>query len=316
MKPSVPQTFAGLDVGGTAIKALAFSADGKILAEEKTLTGDDGSTSWIQRARKLLASVLAGCRHPNRVGVAAPGLPSRDGKMIRFMPGRLRGLEGLDWQQELGVEHFVPVLNDAQAALLGETWLGAGRGCSNVIMLTLGTGVGGAAMVDGRILHGHIGRAGHLGHISLAPDGALDITNTPGSLEDAISEHTLPTRSSGQFVSTRDLVAAVRQNSADANRIWLRSVRALAAALAGLINVLDPEVVILGGGIADAGESLFGPVQSALDQFEWRPGGSQVRLAQAVLGANAGAAGAARAAQLAADSANLTTTPSSTLIFS
>jgi glucokinase len=301
MSATSPRAFAGLDIGGTAIKAMAFSPDGKVLAEEKSLTGDDGSSSWIKRARSVFDAVTTRCPQPIRVGVAAPGLPAENGGSIRFMPGRLRGLENLNWQKELGFDVPVPVLNDAQAALLGETWLGASRGCSNVILLTLGTGVGGAAMVDGRILRGHIGRAGHLGHTSLDPDGPLDIVNTPGSLEDAISEHTLPARSSGKFASTRDLVVAVRQNSTEANQIWLRSVRALAAALAGFVNVLDPEVVILGGGIADAGESLFGPLQSSLDQFEWRPGGSRVRVIQAQLGPNAGAVGAARAAQLESD---------------
>jgi glucokinase len=301
MRAIPPKSFAGIDVGGTAIKAIAYSPNGEVLAHEKSLTEDDGSNRWIKNVRSVCASVVARCPQPVRIGIAAPGLTDEKGSSIRFMPGRLTGLENLDWQQALDLEFAIPVLNDAQAALLGEHWLGAARDCSNVFLLTLGTGVGGAAMVDGNILRGHIGRAGHLGHVSLNPDGPLDVVNTPGSLEDAISEHTLPARSKGRYASTMDLVAAVRQDSTDANEIWLRSVRALAVGLAGLINVLDPELVILGGGIADAGETLFTPLRSELDRFEWRPGGSRVRLAQAQLGSNAGAAGAARAAQLEAE---------------
>jgi glucokinase len=296
-----PKTYAGIDIGGTAIKAIAYSPSRELLAHEKMPTKDDGSNAWIQNVRSVFRSLVARCPQPIRAGIAAPGLPNENGRSIRFMPGRLAGLENLHWQQALDFEFAIPVLNDAQAALLGEHWLGSAQDCSNVILLTLGTGVGGAAMVDGRILRGHIGRAGHLGHISLNPDGALDVVNTPGSLEDAISEHTLPARSKGRFGSTMDLVAAVRKNSSDANEIWLRSVRALAAGLAGLINVLDPELVILGGGIADAGDTLFAPLRFELDRFEWCPGGSRVRLAQAQLGSNAGAAGAARAAQLEAE---------------
>ena len=161
------------------------------------------------------------------------------------------------------------------------------------MLLTLGTGVGGAIMVDGRILRGHLGRAGHLGHVSLDPEGGPDVVNTPGSLEDAIGEHNVKQRSSGRFNSTRELVAAVRDGSAEAAEVWLRSVRALAAAIAGFINVLDPEAVVIGGGIADADESLFQPLQAVLDQFEWRPGGARVRLVKAALGRNAGAVGAA-----------------------
>jgi glucokinase len=153
-------------------------------------------------------------------------------------------------------------------------------------------------MVDGHILQGHIGRAGHLGHLSLNPDGPLDIASTPGSLEDAIGECTLAARCSGRFSTTRELVAAFRQGSPDARKVWLQSVRALAAALAGLINVLDPEIVVIGGGIADADDALFEPLQEGLDKFEWRPGGAKVRLAKAELGQNAGAAGAAYGAKL------------------
>ena len=220
---------------------------------------------------------------------------------MAYMPGRLPGLEGLDWQEWLELDTAVPVFNDAQAALLGEVWLGAARNTTNVVLLTLGTGVGGAAMVDGRILRGHIGRAGHLGHVSLDPNGPPDITGAPGSVEDAIGECSLPLRGAGRFASTRELVVAFRAGSPEAAEIWLRSVRALAAALTGFINVLDPEIVVLGGGIADANEALFEPLQAHLDKFEWRPGGARVRLVKAALGRNAGAAGAAYGAKLAAE---------------
>jgi len=92
------------------------------------------------------------------------------------MPGRLKGLEGLKWQNALKSSRPVPVLNDAQAALMGEVWMGAARGATNVFLLTLGTGVGGAAMVDGRVLRGHLGRAGHLGHVSLDPNAPPAMT--------------------------------------------------------------------------------------------------------------------------------------------
>jgi glucokinase len=168
-----------------------------------------------------------------------------------------------------------------------------------VILLTLGTGGGGAAMVDGRVLRGHLGRAGHLGHVSLDPYGPLDIVGTPGSLEDAIGEHNVAKRAGGRFQSTRELVKAVEQGSSEAADIWLKSVRALAAALTGFINVLDPQLVVIGGGIADADHSLFDPLNKFLNQFEWRPGGARVRIVKAALGKHAGAIGAAYGALLA-----------------
>src|SRR5208282_3807408 len=131
---------------------------------------------------------------PAWIGLAAPGLAAPDQRLIRCMPGRLPGLERLVWRKVLKAAGPVPVLNDAQAALLGEVWRGAARGARNACLLTLGTGVGGAALVDGRLLRGHIGRAGHLGHASLDPAGPPDVARTPGSLENAIGECTLKAR--------------------------------------------------------------------------------------------------------------------------
>ena len=129
---------------------------------------------------------------PAWIGLAAPGLAAQDQRSIRYMPERLPGLEGLVWRRFFRAAQPVPILNDAKAALLGEVWRGAAVGAADAILLTLGTGVGGAALVDGRLLHGHMAAAGHLGHISLDPAGPLDIAGTPGSLEDAIGAHSRP----------------------------------------------------------------------------------------------------------------------------
>jgi len=297
-----PQALIGLDVGGTNIKAMAFTPDGQKLAEDLAPTGDDGTTAWRDNARDVFRKILTRCPADYRVGVAAPGLAAADGSSIISMPGKLSGVEGLVWQEWLGLSEPVPVLNDAKAALLGERWLGAARGSDNVLLLTLGTGVGGAMIVDGHLLHGYSGRAGHLGHVSLDPDGPPDLVKTPGSLEDAIGEHSVRQRSKGRFASTRDLVMAFRSGSAEAAEVWLKSVKALAAALVGFMNSFDPEIIVLGGGIADADDSLFEPLQKFLDAMEWHPQGAKVRIVKAALGGTAGAAGAAYAAKLAAAS--------------
>ena len=203
------------------------------------------------------------------------------------------GLEGFDWGEYLGRPDGVTVTNDANAALLGEVWQGAARGRRHVVLLTLGTGVGGAVLTDGRLLRGATGRAGHLGHISLDPRGPIGIMNTPGAIEELIGECSLATRSGGRFDTTRALLDAAEAGDTAAAEIWARSVRALACAIASYINVLDPEVVILGGGITEAGDRLWQPLERELDQVEWRPGGLRVPIVRAALGGWAGTYGAA-----------------------
>ncbi len=280
----------GIDLGGTHVKGLVVDEWGRVHAEDTRPTEDGAAGAWRDNVRRVVAGLQGRFPTIAVAGLCAPGLASRDEKMIVSMPGRLQGLEGLDWSNELRLPTVV--LNDAHAALLGEVWLGAARGGTNVLMVTLGTGVGGAAMVDGRLLRGHLGRAGHVGHLSLDPAGEPDIVRTPGSLEDAMGDCTVGRRSGGRFATTRALVAAVIAGDEAARAVWERSTGALGAALAGLINVLDPQMIVLGGGIAAAGEVLFTPLRVALDRMEWRIGATGVALVPAKLGAQAGAFGA------------------------
>ncbi|MBI3417870.1 MAG: ROK family protein [Verrucomicrobia bacterium] len=288
----------GIDLGGSSIKAVAVTPAGENLLQRNVEFETEEKMDWALKIRALLDQIQTerGVR-AQTIGLSAPGLAASDGRSIAYMPGRLQGLERLDWTTFLGTRLPVPVLNDAQAALLGESWLGAARRFQNVILLTLGTGVGGAAMVDGKLLHGHLGRAGHFGHICLDPEGAPDICGTPGSLELAIGNATIRDRSGGRFQTTHELLAAHTAGDAQATAIWLKSVKALAGAVASFINILDPAAVIIGGGVARAGNSLFEPLQHFLDAMEWRPGGQRAQLLPAQLGEFAGAFGAARHAQ-------------------
>lgn len=283
----------GIDLGATHVKAVAITPPGDLLTEDRFDTGDVES-AWRERIRTYVASVERNRGEAAWIGVAAPGLAAPDGRTIAWMQGRLADVQGLDWTAHLGRRGVVAVLNDAHAALIAELWRGAAVGAQDAVLLTLGTGVGGAIACDGRLLRGHLGRAGHLGHLSLDSDGPHDIVNTPGSLEDAIGDHTVHARTGGRFASTAALVAAHVAGDIDASRVWLRSVKVLAAAVASIINAVDPEVFLIGGGIARAGPALFDPLGRFLDDFEWRPSGARVRVVPAALGELAGALGAAR----------------------
>jgi glucokinase len=281
----------GVDLGGTNIKIVVVSPDGTVL-DYVTCDTADTEGSWAQTIKTNLDQIRSRRGEtPCHIGLAAPGLAAKDGRSIAYMQGRLAGLQGFMWGDFLDLP--VVVLNDAHAALLGEVWQGAAKGYRNVILLTLGTGVGGAVLVDGRLIKGQIGRAGHLGHTSINSDGAPDIVNTPGSLEQMVGNYNLSERSAGRFTSTRELVEAHLGGDSEATTIWLRSIHHLAAAIASFINAFDPEVVIIGGGIAQAGSALFDPLGQYLDRFEWRPIDHQVPIIAAALGEKAGAIGAA-----------------------
>jgi glucokinase len=288
----------GIDLGGTEIKAGAFSLEGDLLDRRLAPTRDgeqeNGCPAFLEESKRVLHDLTQTLGSPpRRIGVAAPGLASREASCISFMPGRLAGLENLHWQQALGQADPVPVLNDAHAALLGEVWQGAASGLRDVVLLTLGTGVGGAIVADGRLIRGHLGRAGHLGHLTVDHHGPPTITGTPGGIEMAIGNATVAQRTDGRFTMTRDLAAAALAGDALAQDVWNDSVHALAAHLAGLICALDPEVIVIGGGLAELDDFLFSPLRAHLDTMEWRPNGQRVEIRKAALGSWAGAYGAA-----------------------
>jgi glucokinase len=290
----------GIDVGGTDIKVLVVDESGEILDRATTLSfdgtiGEDGEPLWKSSVRNFVeeAQRKQGVR-PASIGVAAPGLVAEDKRSIALMPGRLDGLVGLDWTTFLQFDHVVPVLNDAQAALFGERWRGAAADYLHAILLTLGTGVGGAILTDGWVMHGALGRAGHFGHVSVEESAEQSIVGAPGALELAIGNCTIRERSGGRFASTLALVEAHRAGDSFATAVWTKSVRTLARAIASFINILDPEAVIIGGGIARAASDLFELLGAELDTIEWRPYGRRVQIVPAALGEWAGALGAAR----------------------
>lgn len=287
----------GIDLGGTSVKAVALTESGRLLAERNVPFDAEQTMDWARVIAATIEDLQAQQNRPHvRIGLSAPGLAAPDGRSIAYMPGRLEGLTGLDWTDFLESDEPVPVLNDAHAALWGEVWQGAAKGLQNVIMLTLGTGVGGAAMVDGRLLRGHTGKAGHLGHTCLDPEGPPDVCGIPGSLEWVIGNDTIEERSGGRFHSTHDLIAAHRAGDPNATAIWMKSLHGLACAIGSFTNILDPEAVIIGGGIARAADALFEPLRHMVADVEWKVSRHQVKLLPAQLGELAGAYGAARRA--------------------
>ena len=140
-----PQTTVGVDIGGTRIKAVAVAPDGKIAAQRIAPTVDDVE-SLVGVVGGLIRELAAA---DAAIGISAPGIAARNNRSIAWMRGRIEAVEGLDWQAQL--KRNIWVLNDAHAAATAEAWVGAARGASHAVVLTLGTGVGGGVIVDGRL---------------------------------------------------------------------------------------------------------------------------------------------------------------------
>jgi glucokinase len=258
----------GIDLGGTNVKAAAVSEGGEVLAQTSApTTARDGADAVASNVAREMASLEAEVGRPaSAVGMAAPGMVARDGRSMASISGHLECVEGFDWAEYL-TGRAPALLNDAHAALLGEVWRGAAEGARDAVLLTLGTGVGGAILSGGRLLRGHLGRAGHLGHMCLDVDAPRDSLGIPGTLEEAIGNRTLPHRSAGRFDSTERLVAAYLACDGEAARVWLRSVFRLACAVTSIINALDPEIVIIGGGVARARAALLEPLERRIRQL-------------------------------------------------
>jgi glucokinase len=282
----------GIDLGGTRIKAVLIDADGNVLGENCQPTNDGDDKVWknaVARAVKELQTLVKVDKIA--IGLSAPGLPDNSNTCIACMPGRMQGLEHFNWAEFLQRPAFV--LNDAVAAMMGEAKFGAARGKKNAVMLTLGTGVGGAILIDGKPYQGAMNKAGHIGHMVINDEGESDITGMPGSLEECIGNCTVEKRSKGKFTSTQEMLEAYKKGDVFAKEVWMKSVRQLGIGLASLANILSPEIIVVGGGIAQADDDLFLPLNEFMKQFEWQPQGKTTSIVKAVFGDMAGAIGVA-----------------------
>lgn len=277
-------TLAGIDIGGTQIKAGLVDESGHVLASSSVPT-----PAALPAFRDALLTLIAklACDSPAAVGIGCKGIINPETTRVEALPGTLSYLEGslLSDLVAAAIPPGTPVAadNDARAAMAGEFAWGAAKGRQHALMLTLGTGVGGGVVADGRLLRGATGVAGHLGHVTVDPDGPPCICGSHGCLETIFSARAIEAEAfavAHRGCASR-LTALHEQNAltceavfqaafdgdALARRIVDRATRALGAALAGLIHVFDPEIVIVGGQIAEAGEPLFAALRR---EVAWR----------------------------------------------
>jgi glucokinase len=274
----------GIDIGGTRIKTAGVSRSGEILAAREVAT-----PSSLEGMREALRIAVAELQSDGLLieaaGLGCKGIIHPENTEVVTLPGTLHYLES--HRLSSLVEEFLPTGcpvfadNDARAALAGESVWGAARGCKDALLLTLGTGIGGAILSDGKILRGAGGVAGHIGHLTVDPEGVDCICGNRGCLETIFSARAIESAASAAMhrgvasalmavegpLTCEKVFACARGGDPIAQRIVTRATMVLGAMIGGLIHVLDPEVVILTGQIAESLDMLLEPLRS---EAGWR----------------------------------------------
>ncbi len=313
----------GADVGGTNVKFTLVDAAGQRLLQGDIPTDPADPAGTLQRLAAAIAEHPAAAgRRPAAVGLACAGIvDSATGRL-----GRSPNLPGWQDSDLAGAlrRAFGPVAiaaaNDVNAALYGESRFGAGRGCRHLVMIALGTGVGGGVLIDGRLLTGFADGAGEIGHMTLDPDGPPCPCGNGGCLEAYCGSVGLmrqarrlgddPAASPawrrliaarGAALTTRDCHELAQAGDRTAGELFAAAGRRLGQAVASLVNVLAPERVIIGGGVAQAGELLLSPCRDMVARHVMSTAGRATPVVPAQLGPYAAAIGAAALAAAATE---------------
>jgi len=302
--------YVGLDVGGTNLKGARIGEAGEVLArlhEPVVRDHPDDLLAQFERAVKT----LGGGSELRAVGIGLPGIVDQSAARLRGVPNlpALAALRDRDLAAEVGARTGAPTFleNDANAAGLAEAWLGAGRGAESLVFLTLGTGVGGAVILRERLWTGRSGYAGEVGHVQLDPDGEPCGCGSRGCLETVVgiagwsrrAEEKIKTRKSrlvGQRIDPAAVVAAAHEGDAVALEVVDETARALGQALGGLVNTLNPERAVIGGGVAAAGPFLLDRIVRETRKCCWPQAFEDCAFRLSELGGDSGVVGAARVA--------------------
>ena len=304
----------GIDLGGTNLRAAVVDEEGRVLAQARMETrAADGAEAVLSRlaqvARDAAKAGGIALRDVAACGVGSPGpLDASMGKVLYTpnLPGWRDVPVASRMKDALGVPCFLE--NDANAAGFGEFWRGAGRGSTEMVIYTLGTGVGGCLIVGGRLHRGKDQMAGHLGHAILFPDGRACGCGAKGCVEQYCSatavarearEATLRGIQTGleklvpEAITARAVHEAAVAGSAYCRELLARTGRLLGIAAASVVNVVDPQTIVIYGGMAAAGEMLLGPCRAAVREYALSPARERVKVVPAELGEDAGVIGAA-----------------------
>jgi glucokinase len=295
--PPVTRRYLGIDVGGTNSKLAVLEVAGDrraVLATATIPTGPGGDPGEVVGRLAGAGARLAAEHGPvAAAGAGVPGLFDIDSGRIVLFPNLPAAWTGAAFREPLagGLGLPVALINDARAFTLAESRMGAAAGCPTVVCLTLGTGVGGGVVVDGRLRFGPSGRAGELGHQVIEADGPPCGCGNRGCVE-AFAAGAVLCRLGGRATPEAVYAAAAAGDERAAAGV-AAVIGRLAVGIANLVTVLWPERVVVGGGVAAAGDRLFGPLRAAVAAAAPLVDPAAYEIVPAALGPGAGAIGAA-----------------------
>lgn len=305
----------GIDVGGTNLRGALVDSDGKIIKRLKTASqADEGIEAVINNLVSLIRSIGEGA-DVSGVGFGIPGIIDFKDGIITQAPN-ISNVNNYPIRENLrarlGDEMRVIIENDANCAAVGEWWMGAGKDAGSLVMITLGTGVGGGIILDGKLWRGADGMGGEVGHMTIYPDGARCNCGNYGCLESYSSATAIRRMVKEVLADTnsktvlRELVIdedpgripevvmkAALEGDGAALRIWEQFGIVLGIGMASLVNILNVEMIVLGGGVAQAWELFIDQARAELKKRGLRAPVERVRVMKSVLGDDEGIIGAA-----------------------
>ena len=300
------------DVGGTNTRMAVVNENGDILKLLKKSTHcKEGRDDMIKFIVSFAGETIEKSKLPKDeicgVGIGFPGPLNADTGTI-FNPPNLNGWDNVPLRDILEKELRVPVAieNDANAAALGEWWKGAGSGTSSLVCITLGTGVGGGIVMDGKVWHGASSIAGEIGHTTVISDGRKCTCGNIGCLEAYACSGGILKRVNDALLKERDNdsrqpltnLKQIDQMVMQGNEIVLNVIKEtgviLGIAIANIANLLNPEMIVLFGGVTNLGENLVGPLKEEVKKRAFKKATESLRIELSQLGDNSGILGAAR----------------------
>lgn len=321
VQPIMQEIAIGIDLGGTQVRAALVSERGDVLARAEERTDATAGPGRVLAQIAALADGLilaSGSAPVVGIGVSTPGPIDTISGMARDIP-TLAGFADFPLRTELQKRFAFPVSleNDGIAAAIGEWQFGAGRGLDNLVYVTVSTGIGGGVIADGRVLRGRKGMAGHIGHMSVMPDGALCPCGNKGCFEaygsgtaftQRARERVLSCRetrlgAAGGAMDSRAVFSAARAGDALANELIEEEAEILGRGFTSLLHIFSPETVIMGGGLSHEFERLHPGIRHYISRWAM-PAFKDVPVVRAALGQNSGLIGAAALAFLAAKDRN------------